>query len=66
MLIQNNAPVSGKKKKPESEIPQQDVESLARILLPQIQKYFESENGQREFDEWEKQQEQKSKNRAET
>jgi len=33
-------------------IPQRDVESLARCLLPQIQKYFESEEGKREFAEW--------------
>ena len=66
MLIQNNTPTSAKKKKPESEIPQQDIESLARILLPQIQKYYESENGQREFNEWKKQQEQKSKNGTKT
>ena len=62
MLIQKNTPVSAKKKKSESEMPQQDIESLARILLPQIQKYFDSENGQREFDEWKKQQKQKNKN----
>ena len=66
MLIQKNTPASAKKKKSESAIPQQDIESLARILLPQIQKYFESENGQREFDEWKKQQKQKNKSRTET
>jgi hypothetical protein len=32
-------------------IPQRDIESLARCLLPQIQKYFESEEGKREFAE---------------
>ena len=51
MLIQNE--------KIEIPIPQQDIESLARILLPKIQEYFESEEGQREFDEWKRQQEQK-------
>lgn len=33
-------------------IPKHEVEALARILLPEIQKFFESEEGQREFDEW--------------
>ena len=38
-------------------ISQADIESLARCLLPQIQKYFESEDGQREFAEWQAEQE---------
>ena len=28
------------------------VEALARVLLPEIQAFFESEEGQREFTEW--------------
>ena len=36
-------------------IPQHEVDALARILLPEIQKYFESEEGQREFAEWKEQ-----------
>lgn len=40
-------------------IPYHEVEALARILLPEIQAFFESENGQREFTEW------KAKQRAE-
>jgi hypothetical protein len=32
-------------------IPQRDIESLARCLLPQIQKFFDSEEGKREFAE---------------
>ena len=35
-------------------IPLHEVEALARILLPQIQAFFESEEGQREFAEWKK------------
>jgi len=27
-------------------------EALARVLLPEIQAFFESEEGQREFQEW--------------
>ena len=37
-------------------IPLHEVEALARILLPEIQKYFESEEGQREYAEWKKNQ----------
>jgi len=33
-------------------IPLHEVEALARVLLPEIQKFFESEEGQREFAEW--------------
>ena len=35
-------------------IPQYAMESLARCLLPEIQKFFESEEGKREFEEWKK------------
>ena len=35
-------------------IPQHEIEALARCLLPDIQSYFESEEGQRAFAEWEK------------
>ena len=33
-------------------IPYHEVEALARVLLPEIQAYFESEEGQREYAEW--------------
>lgn len=36
-------------------IPRHELEALARCLLPAIQAYFESEEGQREFAEWEAQ-----------
>jgi hypothetical protein len=39
-------------------IPVHEVEALARVLLPEIQAFFESEEGQREFAEWKAQQEQ--------
>ena len=35
----------------------QGPQALARILLPKIQAFFESEEGQREFAEWKAQQE---------
>ena len=37
------------------------LEALARCLLPSIQSYFESEDGQREFAEWKSQQGTKTK-----
>lgn len=33
-------------------ISKHEIESLARCLLPEIQKYFESEDSKREFEEW--------------
>ena len=33
-------------------IPYHEVEALARVLLPEIQAFFESEERQREFAEW--------------
>ena len=47
------------KKKPNDHgtgIPLHEVEALARILLPQIQAFFESEEGQKEFTEWKEKQ----------
>ena len=36
----------------EAEIPEYVFESLARSLLPVIQKYYESEDGKKAFAEW--------------
>lgn len=33
-------------------IPYHEVEALARVLFPEIQAFFESEEGQREYAEW--------------
>ena len=41
-----------KEKKQGYEIPQSEIDALARVLLPAIQKLFETEEGQREFAEW--------------
>ena len=35
-----------------SGIPQHEIENIARILLPDILSYYESEEGQREFAAW--------------
>jgi len=37
-------------------IPDHAVDSLVRCLLPEIQKYFESEEGRAEFEKWKAQQ----------
>lgn len=37
-------------------IPRHEMESLARLLLPTMQVFFESEQGKREFEEWKRQQ----------
>ena len=38
-------------------IPQHNIESIARRLLPDIMEYYQSEEGQREFTEWKAEQE---------
>ena len=43
-----------------SGIPQHEIENIARILLPDILAFYESEEGQREFAEWKAQQAEKS------
>ena len=35
-----------------SDIPQHIVESIARCILPDIIAYYETEEGQRQFQEW--------------
>lgn len=36
-------------------IPQHEIEHIARCILPDILAYYESEEGQREFREWQAQ-----------
>lgn len=38
-------------------IPKYELEVLARHFLPQIQEFFESEEGKREYEEWKAEQE---------
>lgn len=42
-----------------SPYPDHVIEAIARCLWPDIQAFYESEEGQREFVKWKKQQEQK-------
>ena len=39
-------------KKGRLDIPDYEYENLARHFLPQIQAFFESEDGQEEYEEW--------------
>jgi len=41
-----------KKKDYGTRIPEHEIEALARCLLPEIQKFFKSEEGKQEFEEW--------------
>ena len=36
------------------DIPDYEFESLARCLLPKIEQFYESEEGQKMFEEWNK------------
>ena len=45
-------------------IPYHEVEALARVLLPEIQTFFESEEGQREFAKWKAKQQAEQENKA--
>ena len=40
-----------------SDIPQHQIEAIARCIMPDILAFYESEEGQREFSEWKKQRE---------
>ena len=40
-----------------SDIPQHQIEAIARCIMPDIPAFYESEEGQREFAEWKKQRE---------
>ena len=45
-----------KRKKPyDLDIPEYQLESLARVLLPIMQEYLASEEGQKDYEEWQKQ-----------
>ena len=45
-----------RKRKNDTGIPDYAIDSLARALLPAIQKYFESEDVQKEFVVWQEEQ----------
>lgn len=35
-----------------NDIPQYVIDSFVRIMLPEIQKFYESKDGQKHFEEW--------------
>ena len=41
-----------RKRKNNTKIPEEQLESLARVFLPIMQEYLSSEQGQKDFDEW--------------
>ena len=52
------------KKQLDTNIPQHEIEALARCLLPEIQKFFESPEGKKEFEEWKAQRAKKQKRKG--
>lgn len=40
-----------------SEIPKHEIDTLAKIFLPEIVAFFETEDGKKEFVEWKQQKE---------
>ena len=44
-----------------TDIPQHKIEAIARCIMPDILAFYESEEGQREFAQWKKEQEEKKK-----
>ena len=51
-----------RRKKNNTGIPDFEIDSLARALLPAIQAYFETEEGQKEFAAWQAERQQRQLN----
>ena len=52
------------RKEPQNiELSQTIIDSFARFLVPEIRKYYESEQGRREFEAWEEKREQEEDNK---
>lgn len=51
-----------RRKKNNTGIPDFEIDSLARALLPAIQAYFETEDGQKEFAAWQAERQQRQLN----
>lgn len=43
------------------QIPQYEIDALARCLLPDLMAFYETEDGQREFEQWKKDLDEKEK-----
>ena len=59
VFLSNTEVDLGKRKKliNNTNIPQHQIEAIARCILPDILAFYESEEGQREFAEWKKRRE---------
>lgn len=55
-MIDIHGPDNVAEKREETVVPDFEIEALARCLLPKIQAYFESPEGQAAFETWKKQQ----------
>lgn len=53
-----------RRKKNDTGIPDYEVDALARVLLPAIQQLFETEEGKREFKEWQAERRNKKTNKT--
>lgn len=49
------------KRKNTTGIPDHEIESLARALLPAIQKFFQTEQGKKDFEAWQQRRQQDKK-----
>ena len=49
-------------KSSEVELPQTIIDEFARFLVPEIRKFYESEQGQREFAKWQEKQDANDQN----
>lgn len=50
-MPKKNAPIQ--RTEHDIELPQSIIDSFARFLVPEIRKYYNSEQGQKEFTKWE-------------
>lgn len=44
-------------------IPRHEMEAMARVMLPAIQEFFQSEEGKREYEAWKQEQETQHKHK---
>ena len=50
--------------KDDLELPQSIIDSFARLLLPEIRKYYHSEQGQKAFEAWKQTSEQENEDQG--
>ena len=59
-------PTEKQQPKTDFDIPEYQLESLARVLLPIMQEYLSSEQGQKDYTEWQQSQLNKQSNNKES